>query len=458
MKWARTALACAALLILSISNVCAGEPRRIYFLESLSPTQPAAVRTIEAFKRRLSERTSENFEIFVDYMELVRFSSQAHIDRTVQYLSGKYAEAPPDILIALGRAAIPFLAEHHDILAPNVPTIIANVPSKAVNTVDRFDNYFFVAMEYSFAKTMELARQLQPAARNLVVIGGAGEYDRQWLNDARRELQPYSDRYTITYLAEVPLDDILNKVSQLSKDTIVMMSYFFVDTSGEPRMPPDVAASIARASSAPVYSPISSYFGRGILGGYMDTWEQQGVTTADVALQIFASKNLAQIARQSIPAQTNRIDERQLLRWGIEKSRVPPGSDVQFREFNLWERYQWQIVGICAALFAQAAVIAGLFLERRRRRVAELELRHRLMEVIHLNRTAVAGALSASVAHELNQPLGAIQSYAEAALIYLSADPPNVTRAQQILANILRDDQRASKIITHLRGLLKKRE
>jgi signal transduction histidine kinase len=123
----------------------------------------------------------------------------------------------------------------------------------------------------------------------------------------------------------------------------------------------------------------------------------------------------------------------------------------------VWERYRWQIIAIIATVILQAAVIAGLFFERRRRLLAEKELRERLMEVIHLNRTAVAGALSASVAHELNQPLGAIQSYAEAALLYLQADPPNIARAQDILCNILRDDERAAKIITHLRGLLKKR-
>jgi signal transduction histidine kinase len=85
-------------------------------------------------------------------------------------------------------------------------------------------------------------------------------------------------------------------------------------------------------------------------------------------------------------------------------------------------------------------------------------LRARLLEVIHLNRTATAGALSASVAHELNQPLAAIQSYAEAATLYLESDPPDIERAEQILANIRRDDQRASDIISHLRGLLKKRD
>src|SRR5215468_6647112 len=91
-------------------------------------------------------------------------------------------------------------------------------------------------------------------------------------------------------------------------------------------------------------------------------------------------------------------------------------------------------------------------------KIVEVKLHARELEVIHLNRTATAGALSASVAHELNQPLGAIQSYAEAAALYLQADPPDIERAEQILANIRRDDQRAADIISHLRGLLKKRD
>ena len=75
-----------------------------------------------------------------------------------------------------------------------------------------------------------------------------------------------------------------------------------------------------------------------------------------------------------------------------------------------------------------------------------------------MNRTAIAGALSASVAHELNQPLGAIQSYAEAATLYLKADPPDIERAERILANIRHDNQRAADIISHMRALLKKRD
>ena len=59
--------------------------------------------------------------------------------------------------------------------------------------------------------------------------------------------------------------------------------------------------------------------------------------------------------------------------------------------------------------------------------------------------------------HELAQPLGAIQSYADAAEVYLKASPPNIGRVETILASIRRDDERAMDIIRRLRGLLKRR-
>src|SRR5215467_3340485 len=122
-----------AILFCIASQPAAGDEqrRRIYFLESLSPTQPAAIRSIEGFKKRLSEKTTESFEIFIDYMELGRFPGQAHLDRTAQFLAGKYAQAPPDVLIPLGRAAIPFMLRYRGIVAPDVPIII-RVPARAV--------------------------------------------------------------------------------------------------------------------------------------------------------------------------------------------------------------------------------------------------------------------------------------------------------------------------------------
>jgi hypothetical protein len=99
-----------------------------------------------------------------------------------------------------------------------------------------------------------------------------------------------------------------------------------------------------------------------------------------------------------------KYDWRQLQRWNISESRLPPGSKVLFREPTAWERYSWQISATAAALLFQALMITGLIYEHRRRRNAEIEARQRMFELAHMNRHATAGELSASIAHELNQP------------------------------------------------------
>jgi C4-dicarboxylate-specific signal transduction histidine kinase len=68
------------------------------------------------------------------------------------------------------------------------------------------------------------------------------------------------------------------------------------------------------------------------------------------------------------------------------------------------------------------------------------------------------GELTASIAHEINQPLGAILSYADAARLLLKSSPPALDQIQEILGSICKDDLRASEVIRRLRTLLTKRE
>ncbi len=70
-----------------------------------------------------------------------------------------------------------------------------------------------------------------------------------------------------------------------------------------------------------------------------------------------------------------------------------------------------------------------------------------------MTRVATVGELTTSVAHELNQPLGAILSNAEAAEMFLMAEPPALDEVREILADIRKDDQRASEVIRRMRGL-----
>jgi signal transduction histidine kinase len=110
-----------------------------------------------------------------------------------------------------------------------------------------------------------------------------------------------------------------------------------------------------------------------------------------------------------------KYDWRQLQRWNISESRLPPGSEILFREPTVWERYSWQIASIVAVVLIQAGLIAIMLQEHRRRQFAEVQSRQRMTELAHVNRFATAGELTASIAHEINQPLGSILANAETA-------------------------------------------
>ena len=104
-----------------------------------------------------------------------------------------------------------------------------------------------------------------------------------------------------------------------------------------------------------------------------------------------------------------------MQRWGISESNLPAGSTVYFREPTAWERYSWQIAFISAIILIQAGLISILLQEHRRRQRAEVQARQRMAELAHVNRFSTAGELTASIAHEINQPLGSILTNAETA-------------------------------------------
>ena len=133
-----------------------------------------------------------------------------------------------------------------------------------------------------------------------------------------------------------------------------------------------------------------------------------------------------------------------------------PAAQIYFREPTVWERYWWQIALIIAVILLQAGLITVLLREHRRRQLAEVQSRQRMAELAHVNRFSTAGELTASIAHEINQPLGAILTNAETAQAILKSPSPDIAELKDIVNDILQDDRRATEVIRRMRSLLKK--
>lgn len=102
--------------------------------------------------------------------------------------------------------------------------------------------------------------------------------------------------------------------------------------------------------------------------------------------------------------------------------------------------------------------VSGIFVDFTDLKAAESEAAVQRLELAHLMRVSVLGELSGAIAHELNQPLTAILSNAQAALQLLSHEPPVLDEIRDALGDIVQEDNRASEVIKRLRGLLKKGE
>ncbi len=98
----------------------------------------------------------------------------------------------------------------------------------------------------------------------------------------------------------------------------------------------------------------------------------------------------------------------------------------------------------------------GSAIDITQRRETESELRRQRAELAHMTRLSTMGELAASLAHELNQPLTAILSNAQAAQRFLAAKPTELEEVREILKDIVQDDSRAGDVIWRMRALLKK--
>ena len=116
---------------------------------------------------------------------------------------------------------------------------------------------------------------------------------------------------------------------------------------------------------------------------------------------------------------------------------------------------RWFAMAVLPLNRAEGGAVVSLTDVTERRRV-ELEAQQTRQELAHFTRVSTIGELTASLAHELNQPLTGILANAQAAQRFLAARPPNLEEVRESLSDIVSDDRRAGDVIRRLRELLRK--
>ncbi|MGF9762507.1 sensor histidine kinase [Microvirga sp. 0TCS3.31] len=458
-------IAAAISLLVSIAGSAAqpksgepaAQPKTILFIDSFGPNFQQGILWSREIQNELNRQSPWSLDIQEHALVTARNGDEAAEAKFVEYLRVLYAQRPPDLIVTMGGPAARFIQRHRAGLFPTTPMLLAAVEVRLLDPSMLSEQDAVTAVRFDQVALVDNILRLLPKTKAIAFILGNSPGERFWTGEQQRILGPLlANKVELIFYNERPFEEILKEVARLPPNSAIFFQQMAVDGAGAVYGDKEPLKRLSEVANAPIFTFDQSYFTGGVVGGPMFSPAEGAKPTAAAAVRILEGEKASGIKVPPIEFSAPKYDWRQLQRWNISESRLPPGNEILFREPTAWERYSWQITLALAVLLVQAGLISVLLLEHRRRRLAEVQSRQRMAELAHVNRFSTAGELSASIAHEINQPLGSILANTEAAQTILKSPKPDIAEVSDILEDILSDDRRATEVIRRLRSLLKK--
>ena len=448
--------ATAIIVGTTASGVAASETRRVLMLHSFGPRFKPWSAYAETIRAEINQQSRKSVD-FVDHVLVNARANDLQAEAPfVEYLGALYAGHPPDLIIAFGGPAATFVQQHRQRLFPAVPMIVTAVDHRRVQYEKLSENDAVVPVDNNIPAVFENILQVLPGTKLIAIMIGASPIERFWAEQLRRELAPLTKRVELKWYDELPFEAILKDAESLPPHSAIFSVLMNVDAAGVVQETGNALSKLASRANAPIFTYDDAYFDGLIVGGPMFSMQEGSRIAAGVATRILDGEKAGDIKTPPLKYAAAKFDWRQMQRWGISESNLPAGSSILFRPPTAWESYRWQIATAGAVVAFQGALIMLLLFEQRRRHLAEMDSRQRMMELAHVNRFSTAGELSASIAHEINQPLGAILANAETAQLMLQSPSPDLAELKEIVGDIWRDDRRASEVVRRLRSFVTK--
>ena len=320
---------------------------------------------------RILEKGLGELDYYSEYIDQARFPEPAYQEAFRNFLRLKYKGVRFDAIIAIQDAALELVSDPRNKLFPGAPIVFfATSPVR-----DHLDNATGLVVGLDFSDTLGLLASLQPQVRQVFVVSGAAPADKEYESLARDQFKPFEPRFTFTYLGGLPTPELESRLSKLPANSAIYYLLANRDGAGENVHPLDYLERLAAIANAPMYCWVDSAMDRGIVGGTLKDQAVQLDALGRLTLRVLSGEPAASIPVASPNLNVTQVDWRQLRRWGISESRVPPGTRVLFKEPSAWDRYKIYILAAVAVLMAQTLLIAGLLVQRLRRRQAEEQVR-----------------------------------------------------------------------------------
>lgn len=413
-----------AALLLAVGMAAAQQPppvTRILVVYSHTPDGPGLSAFAQQFRSTVNAESNTPVEYYHEFLDPDRLPARHRWKRLAEYFAYKYSDLKLNVIVAEGSPAFDFVTTELRPLLGNVPVVFTLAIEPPPN-LDRLPpNVTGRLTALAFGKTFELARRLQPDARRAVIVSGATHTDSIIRDEAMSEIEPLRGSMELQLAPDLPYEELVEYLHRLPPRTLVLLTFFRRDSRGRYIVPGEIISRLSASAAAPLYGTVGSWFGRGIVGGALLQFDEEGARTASLVMRTIHRAPGEPLPAPEIGKTFLAVDQRQLARWRLPESRVGAGVEISFRELSAWERHRDPILIAFAIILGQMLLISLLLLERNRRVHAQAAVQEQLAYEEALGGLA-AGALHHApeeVSGALEDALGRVGRYAGASRVVL---------------------------------------
>lgn len=317
-------------------------------------------------------RVPGHINFYIASVQNPRFDEEIYRESLAETLRRGYAGVKVDVVVAASYPVLQFAMQYRNEMFPGVPIVFTDVSRQEGQKM--WPGVTGVVSPVGMRETIDLALQLHPDTNAVAIITGVTAWDKYWLAVAHSELLRHQHRVRVIDLIGPAGRELLEKVAELPPHTVVLFQLRPDDFTHPAVDPFDVLAAVAQLR--PTYSAWQGLaLGRGGVGGKYRDLPKDAVLNGGIVARVLSGERPENIPIMQDADLQVHVDWRALQRWHIAESALPPGTVVEYRQLTFWQRDRKYIVIAMILILAQALLIAGLLLQRARKRKAEVVLR-----------------------------------------------------------------------------------
>jgi signal transduction histidine kinase len=350
-------------------------PKRVLIIHSFGRDIAPFDAVAAAFRHELAQREPGPVVFFDTGLETGRKISPEEEAIFAAYLKARFGEPQPDLVATVGGAAAVFAVQQRDAIFPGVPVVLMGLDTRLAPGQRLRQGDALVATSLDPKQAFENILQVRPATTKVVMVLGNSPLEHFWRKVFEQASQPLSDRVQFEFFDGLSMAEMKRRIEQLPPDSAVLYGLLVVDGAGIPHERLEALSELRQVALVPVFSVFGNELGRGVVGGPYLSEARVGTEAARLALDILSGKGPEEPVRVAIGMEPPVYDARELARWQIAESLLPPGSQVRFRQEPVWRQYRNEIVAISVVMAALVLLVVALLVQRRQRRQAEDEAR-----------------------------------------------------------------------------------